>query len=197
MQGKESVAFYDKNAEAFVADTQGADVSKLRARFLAELPQEARILDAGSGAGRDAATFHSLGHEVRAIDGSAAMAQATRDFAGVPTEHTLFLDYEPDILFDGIWACASLLHVPMAELPATLSHLASLLEPGGVLFASFKEGETEEHRNERFFRDLNPVLLEDLVGQVPTLETQEVWTTPDARPERHHELWLNAMLRRA
>ena len=193
----DTVAYYDQNAEDFIEQTKAVDLSDLHARFLAALPSPACILDAGSGAGRDALTFKQRGHEVFAIDASIEMVKATRALAGVPTEHTRFLDYQPTQPFDGIWACASLLHVPMAELPATLTHLASLLNPGGMLFASFKHGTSEEHRNDRFFRDLDAPLLEQLVTQVPALTIQHAWITQDARPGREHEAWLNALLRNA
>lgn len=190
----ETVEYYNSNSRAFIRETEAVDLSALHARFLADLPYPARILDAGSGAGRDALEFKHRGHEVLAIDASIKMVESTRHLAAVPTEHTSFLDYSPGHQFDGIWACASLLHVPMERLPVTLNHMAGLLRPGGTMFTSFKLGTSEGIRDGRFYRDLDQSLFENLVEQLPTLTIRDVWITGDNRPERVNEFWLNGLL---
>jgi hypothetical protein len=97
--------------------------------------------------------------------------------------------------FDGIWACASLLHVPMRELPEVLGRLTLALKPGGVLYLSFKYGHGERHREGRHFTDLDEAGLLTLLGAVPGLLLRERWITADQRPERHGEQWLNAVAR--
>ncbi len=94
---------------------------------------------------------------------------------------------------DGIWACASLLHVPKSELRDTVAHLANFLKTGGTFYCSFKYGDNEVERNGRRFTNLNERLLESLIESLP-LEIKETWVTQDLRPGRESEKWLNALL---
>jgi SAM-dependent methyltransferase len=98
--------------------------------------------------------------------------------------------------FDGIWTCASLLHVPSAELPDVVDRLRTALKPGGILYASFKYGSGEREQHGRRFTDLDEAGLAALLEQVPGLEPVETWTTSDRRPGRESERWLNTLLRR-
>lgn len=132
----DTVKYYDGNADEFVAQTVNADVTDLYVPFLTKLPECAHILDAGSGSGRDTKTFRDMGHDVVAIDASEEMVRATRHLSDGPAIHSTFLGYSGDDQFDGVWACASLLHVPSADLPMTLNHLSGLLKDGGWMFAS-------------------------------------------------------------
>lgn len=192
-QYSETIKYYDENAKDFVEQTIGADLSALYKRFLSDLPCPARILDAGSGSGRDTLAFKKVGHEVVAIDASQEMVKATRSIAGEPVVHAEFLEYISEDLFDGVWACASLLHIPRHLLAQTLIHLAALLKNGGRMFVSFKIGNNEEVRNGRFFNNLDADQLRKILLDVPALEMEAWWITSDARPNRD-EQWLNAIL---
>ncbi|WP_462330101.1 class I SAM-dependent methyltransferase [Thiohalocapsa halophila] len=95
--------------------------------------------------------------------------------------------------FDGIWACASLLHVPAAELPDAMQRLCRALKPGGVIYASFKYGSGEREHHGRRFTDLDEPGLSALLRRVPGLAEAETWTTADLRPGREAERWLNRL----
>lgn len=97
--------------------------------------------------------------------------------------------------FDGIWCCASLLHVPAAELPDVMRRLADALKPGGVWYVSFKYGDGEREVDGRRFTDMDEVRLRRLVRVVAETEVIEVWITRDKRPLRD-EIWLNGVLRK-
>lgn len=189
----DTVKYYDDNADVFVAQTVNADVTELYVPFLSKLPERARILDAGSGSGRDTKAFRDMGHVVIAIDASAEMVGATRRLSDGPTIHSTFLGYSDDDQFDGIWACASLLHVPSTDLPKTLNHLSGLLNVGGWMFASFKIGESEQIRNGRLFNDMDIGRLDAAVDAIQRLSVVTTWETDDVRPERR-ERWLNALM---
>ncbi len=191
----DTVKYYDDNADVFVAQTVKADVTDLYAPFLSKLPEHARILDAGSGSGRDTKAFRDMGHDVVAIDASEEMVRATRRLSDGPAIHSTFLGYLDDDHFDGIWACASLLHVPSADLPMTLDHLSGLLRDGGWMFVSFKIGDNEEVRNGRFFNDMDVERLDAAVDAIQRLSVANTWETDDVRPERH-EQWLNALMQK-
>lgn len=105
-----------------------------------------------------------------------------------------YLHLSADQPFDGIWACASLLHVPRAHLSTILRRLASFLKPTGVLYASFKYGEQEREKGGRYFNDLNEQLLAEHLEHVPSLSALEVWMTADRRTDRSEERWLNCLM---
>ena len=108
-----TIKYYEEHAEEFAANTINADMEEIRRRFLAYLPERARILDFGCGTGRDTRAFLELAYEVTALDGSESMCRIASDFTGTPVRCMNFLDYTPadGEYYDGIWACASLLHL--------------------------------------------------------------------------------------
>ncbi len=189
--------YYDENAQAFFDDTISIDMLPLHERFLARVPEGGHILDAGCGSGRDALAFRRLGYKVTAFDASPALAALAEGLLGCAVPVLRFQDFDWQARFDGIWACASLLHVPMAELPEVLLRLTAALKPGGVLYASFKYGHGERDHNGRRFTDLDEQGLAALLRVVPALVELETWTTADRRPGREEERWLNTVLVRS
>jgi len=191
-----SIAYYDQNARPFFDDTAAARVDDLHTRVLAHVPTGGRILDAGCGSGRDALAFHKAGYEVEAFDGSAAMVALAREHTGLAVRQMRFEEVDgPDAFgggFDLVWASASLLHVPRAELTATAARLVGLLNPGGVLFASFKQGETEREKNGRRFTDMTEPMLR-AVFEALGLKVLDLWGGADARPGREGERWVSAV----
>ncbi len=189
--------WYDENAQAFAKRTQTLDMSHLQNRFLAYLPQGGSILDAGCGAGRDSKAFIEKGFDVTAIDASANMAGVAQAYIGRPVQVMRFQEVAWHGTFDGIWACASLLHVPNHELPSVFERLARALKPGGILYASFKlgNGERQDARTGRHFTDMTEVGVVELARQVSVLELLTVWTTEDVRPEERL-VWVDMLLKR-
>lgn len=189
-----SIAYYDANADAFFQDTVHTDVSELRARFTALVPPGGRILDAGCGSGRDAKAFHDAGFRVTAFDASPEMARRAQVHAGIPVTVRTFAEVIWHNEFDGVWACASLLHVPRPELIGAVTRLREALTSHGVLYVSFKYGQADRSVGGRDFTDLNEAGLAALLADVGDLRLIEAWVTNDRRPERQHERWLNALL---
>jgi SAM-dependent methyltransferase len=186
--------FYQQNAESFFGDTMEVDMKPLYRRFLPQLPDQAHILDAGCGSGRDAIAFANLGHQVTAFDASPALIALAETQLGQPVHCLRFQDITWQEQFDGIWACSSLLHVPAAELPDVMQRLCNALKPGGILYASFKYGSCEREHQGRRFTDLDEPGLAELLRQIPELEEVETWTSGDLRPGREAERWLNTLL---
>ncbi len=192
----ETVDFYEREAARYVADTLGVDVAALRARFCARLPAGALILDAGCGSGRDSRAFVAMGHRVHACDASPAMAREAEAVLGQPVSVVRFEDFETASVYDGIWACASLLHVPEASLPDVLARLWRALRPGGVFYLSMKHGQSERRDGwGRHFTDATASRLRGWLNGLADLGVIEIWITPDARPGSSDE-WLNALLTR-
>ena len=135
-------SYYRDMAKVFFDATCTIDMSELYAPFLKPLPQHATILDAGCGSGRDALAFFRQGYQVQAFDACPELVQLARGHTGLDIQCASFADFQPKTTtINGIWACASLLHLPFAQLPETFRRLAQFLSPGGVIYCSFKYGD--------------------------------------------------------
>ncbi|MDN5870897.1 MAG: class I SAM-dependent methyltransferase [Nitrococcus sp.] len=192
----ETLAYYEQHAARFFDETVDIDMSAARARFLAYLPPHAAILDAGCGSGRDAAAFMAAGYRVSAFDGSPTLAAMATQRLGLDVVVKRFEELTLTPRFDGIWACASLLHLPARRLRDAFARLGNGLRPRGVLYASFKYGLGERNAGGRHFTDMNDDGLADLLTELPIFHVLEVWLAPDQRPQRSGERWLNTLLRR-
>ena len=192
--------YYDHRVTTFIADTRDVDMSEARWRFLAFVPARpngpARILDAGSGSGRDARAFRLLGHEIEAFDASPAMVAATQRHAAVPTRLMRFEDFAWEHPFEGIWACASLLHVAEVDLPGTIDRLADHLVAGGALYLSFKRGTGERVKDGRRFTDMTAESLAALLDGSGTFNEPDIWESRDCRPGRASEVWVNSVVKK-
>jgi SAM-dependent methyltransferase len=146
-----STTYYNTNASRYITDTINADMTALRDRFLVHIPAGGTILDAGCGSGRDAKAFMEAGYEVYAMDASQAMVEHCRNIIGDRVTLATFQDYETEMKFDGIWACASLLHLKPEELDAVLKKFAGFIKPGGIFFMSFKYGTGNYVKDGRYF----------------------------------------------
>jgi len=186
--------YYQANAERYFHDTVHLDMSPLYGRFLGHLRPGARILDAGCGSGRDAKAFSDLGYVVRAFDASPSLAVLAEKHARVPVEALRYQDLEYVAEFDGIWACASLLHVSMDELPDVFGRLARALVTNSIIYASFKFGQGARIADGRRFTDLDEATLMSLATRSRKLEIVETWISRDRRPSRQADRWLNALL---
>lgn len=193
----DSVRYYDRNAERFAADTGGLDLSALQGRFLQHLPAGGRILDAGCGVGRDALAFALRGYSVVAFDASVEMVRIAKGRLAGRAEvlQMRFEDVAWCAAFDGIWACASLLHVPSVELSAVARRLAAALRMGGAIYMSFKQGSRERITDARRFTDQTEETLRSTL-EGTGLTIVEAWTTTDVREGRSGEFWLNAIAKR-
>ena len=189
-----SQEYYDNNAERFISDTIDVDMNAHYERFLAYLNDGASILDAGCGSGRDSLAFKNMGYRVQAFDASSAMVEATRSLDNVPVEKMTVQSAVFDATFDGIWACASLLHVPRTELSTVLENLVSYLNVGGIIYASFKYGLDERQKGGRYFNDQTETSLVKNIDAISNLEIVEQWTSGDRRTGRSDEKWLNCLL---
>jgi SAM-dependent methyltransferase len=161
--------------------------------FLALLEPGARILDAGCGSGRDLKAFSERGYQVVGLDASEAMVRLAREHTNQQVHHLAFQEVTWSQEFDGIWACASLLHVPWRELPEVLERLACALRSGGVLYVSFKHGHGEREHDGRRFTYLDEPRLRALLAEIPDLIVKEYWQSQSIQPKRVPEMWVNAI----
>ncbi|MGO7541723.1 class I SAM-dependent methyltransferase [Rhizobium ruizarguesonis] len=137
-------AFYQENAETYAKRARSLPKQQLDA-FLAGLAPGAAILELGCGGGQDSAYMLSQGFDVTPIDGSTELARQAEALIGRPVGVMLFQELDADSAFDGVWAHASLLHVPRPELPDVFTRIRRALRTGGIIHASFKAGDAEGH----------------------------------------------------
>ena len=187
-----SADYYDDNAQSFYDSTVDVDMVGFYCKFLPLVGAEGRILDLGCGSGRDTKYFVDLGYKVDAIDASKEMVRLASIKSGLEVKHMSFELFSPDLQYDGIWACASLLHVEPKALKSMFVHISHWLNVSGVLYASFKYGEGVRVKDGRTFTDMDEHQLKVLLSAAD-LVLKESWVTYDQRPERN-EKWLNALI---
>jgi len=190
-----TIAFYD---EKYAESTAHLDMQQFYDRFEKYLPEGASVLDAGCGSGRDSKHFIEKGYTVTAFDASETMCECASKMTGLEVRKLTFQEMDYKDCFDGIWACASLLHVPENELSIVLSKLFLSLRDGGVLYASWKCGEAErvEDSSGRFFSDMNKTLLTQYLRLMDNSELEEIWYTKDVRNNYVSQNWINAIVKK-
>jgi len=191
-----SIEFYNKNAEEFYNGTVNADMSATCDKFLQYIKPGGQILDAGCGSGRDSLYFLNRGYKVVSMDASEKMVEVSSLLTGQKTLLMKFEEIDFQNQFDGVWACASLLHVPKSNIVDVLKKLVISLREKGVFFASFKYGNNEIIRDERLFNSYDEDSLKDLMKSVPELECIDIWITQDVRPGREGEPWVSCIYRK-
>ncbi len=182
--------FYDSDPEGYFDRTFGADKSAIRERFARHLEEGAEVLDLGCGSGRDSLAFREMGFRVTSVDGSEGMCRVARERAGLEVRHLLFSELDYIGRFDGVWACASLLHVRSEEILGILSLVRRSLKSGGVFYCCFKQGGFEGVRDGRWYTDMTEASLSGLLESAG-FEPLDVWTS-----EGSGFRWTNSVSRR-
>jgi SAM-dependent methyltransferase len=196
IKNMDSITFYTTNADRYITETLNADMSALRKKFISYLPAHAAILDAGCGSGRDSKAFKESGFDLYAMDASEPMVEHCRTIIGDRCELASFQEYHTDIKFDGIWACASFLHLKPEELDAVLEKFTRFLKPGGVFFMSFKYGEKDYIKDGRYFNCHTSETIAELLNTLDVVEIIENFITSDVREGRSGEKWVNVIVRK-
>ena len=191
-----TLQYYEENADQFIAGTLEADMWDGRNRFLKLLPQQAYILDFGCGSGRDAKAFLEAGYNVDAVDGSFKLCEAATKYTGIPVKQMRFEDLDANGRYDGIWACASILHLPKPELSEIIKKIAAALKPNGILYTSFKYGDFEGERGKRYYTDFTEETVKEFWNKLPFIPIIETWITRDVRPGNEEERWINLLATR-
>ena len=192
----ETLKYYDQNADSFVAGTIGVPFTDIQDRFLALLPPGGKILDFGCGSGRDTKYFHEKGFAVDAVDGSEEMCRYAREYTGMPVRKMFFAELAAIGKYDGIWACSSILHLPLAELTDVFKKIVCALKTDGILYTSFKYGDFAGMRNGRYFTDFTEESFEKYIHGIEGICIKMLWITKDVRPNRGNERWLNTILQK-
>ena len=192
----DTLDYYEKNAETFARGTVDVEFTDIQDRFVNLLPKNGYILDYGCGSGRDTKYFISKGFRVDAADGSEKLCRIASENTGIAVRQMRFSELDASEKYDGIWACSSILHLPKVELRDVFRKMIRAVKSGGYIYSSFKYGEYEGYRNERFFTDFTEKSFEEFINVYSGIEIIEEWVSVDARPGRGDEKWLNLILRK-
>ena len=191
-----TLAYYEDNAKKYFDGTLNINMTVLYRPFLEYMPPYASILDAGCGSGRDTLYFASRGYQVTAFDYAPALVDLANKLTGQEVLQLSFQNLDFKDQFRGVWACSSLLHVPMEDMHDAISRLSRSMKVDGVLYASFKYGSGEKNRDGRLCVDLDEEGADDLIEQHPELTVIRCWKTSDLREGRKQEKWLNLLVRK-
>ena len=191
-----TISYYNNHSDKFTNDTQDLSLSNVLNEFIKYLPNNAYILDFGCGAGRDTKALLNAGYKVDAIDGSEEMCRNASTYTGINVQQMLFDELNDINKYDGIWACASILHVPSKELPSILRKMRDALKEEGVMYISFKYGDFEGIRNNRYFTYLKEDSFNAILKDINHLKIIKEWITSDVRKDREEEKWLNLILQK-
>ena len=186
--------YYNSNAAVFSETTKNVDFSEVQQIFTKHLSPDASILDFGCGSGRDTKYFLNNGYHVTATDGSGVICKMATDYTGIQVKQMLFEELDDRNQYDGIWACASILHLSTNDLLRVFHKMNKALKENGIIYTSFKYGEFEGERNGRYFTDFTEDSLKEFILQIPQLQIKEIWTTGDVREGRGDERWLNILI---
>lgn len=196
MEYNNTLGYYDNHADEFYKSTINVKFTTIQERFLAKLQIGSYILDFGCGSGRDTKYFLEQGYNVEAVDGSAELCKLASEYTGISVKKMYFQELTEAEKYDGIWACSSILHLPMDDLADVVRKMVIALKGNGIIYTSFKYGTFAGERNGRYFTDMTEEGFAEFLSKIDSLKVEEQWTTSDVRPGRGEEKWLNLILRK-
>ncbi len=188
--------YYNQYASIYFENTVNLDVSDIMRPFTAHLEEGASVLDLGCGSGRDSLTFLEMGYDVTALDGSEEMCSLASIHTDLDILHMQYDDLDFNEVFDGIWACASLVHLEKSKLPGIINKISKALKPGGIFYMSVHKGNFEGTRNQRFFAEYTKNELKDIFEAFPELDIEDIWVTEDVRLKQGGQEWLNLLVKK-
>jgi len=196
MKDIKTIEYYNKNAANFIAGTRDADISEIRNKFINLLSPGSLILDAGCGSGRDTLFFINSGFEVTSIDASSEVCKLAEEYTKHPVICMSFDEIDSSDEFDGIWACASLLHIARESQTAIMEKLVHALKIGGILYASWKYGFEDHYVGERYYCDMNEQLILKTIPDNLNLKVLDLWVSSDVRACSKSQYWINMLLQK-
>lgn len=185
--------YYEINAKRYAAETFSSDMSEQYQRFLPLLRKKARILDAGSGSGRDSCYFQKRGYEVTALEPSRNLCKEIEKVFSGEIVCSDIQAYQPDKQFDGIWACASFHHLQEKEVLGFFEKIDRYLNDEGIVYLSGKNGiSTGKAVDGRYFLEFTEELVEKILAVNERVRVEQLWYTEDVN-RREGVRWMNVI----
>ena len=189
-----TIDYYDRNADEYFARTADVTLDEIYSRFLKYIPEGGRIMDLGCGSGRDVKWFCDHGYEAYGLDASRELVSKASEEYDIPIFTGLIEEWTTSTPFDGVWCCASLMHLDDSALEQFFENLKYNLKPGGVLFMSVKSGiETGLDEQGRYFRNFTEEDVHEIITQHGEFELKELWYTED-KLSRDSFRWMNVII---
>ena len=123
-----TLKYYNENAKSFASGTVSVKFTEVQDKFLEKLNPDAYILDFGCGAGRDTKYFLSRGYQVDAVDGSEQLCRIASEYTEIKVRQMLFQELDEKEKYDGIWACATILHLQKKQLREVFENMYAALK---------------------------------------------------------------------
>lgn len=197
MGPERTVNYYEEHAKVFASETLNADMSSFYQPFLEKIKKEGLILDAGCGSGRDSLFFKKAGYRVEAMDASKEMCKEAEKVLNQKVHCCFFEELEEKEVYDGIWCCASLLHVKKEKMAGTLNHLLSTLKKDGIFYACWQKGKEERMVGDRYYADYTKEQLEEMLEHVQSGELLKFWESEDVLQDPPRtKIWMNIIMKK-
>ena len=193
----DSIDYYNRYAVPYYEETVDVDMTEVIEPFMELLPENAEVLDLGCGSVRDTIVLEERGFYVTPMDGSEEMCKLAEINTDQEVLQMTYDEMEFDDVFDGIWACAALVHLTDDEMREIMKKLIQALKADGILYFSVHKGDRDGIYNGRYFRDYTRKELSDLMEEFPELELINMWTTQDARSGKSDGQWLNVLAKKS
>lgn len=188
-----TIDYYNNHAEPYYRTTINADLGEARRRFAAYLADKATVIDVGCGSGRDVLEFRNMGFDAIGLDASEELVELARKRLGIPIICTDMSRWIADEPFDGIWCCASLMHLNETDCEKFFANLEYNLKSGGVIYISVKSGvETGLDDSGRYIRNFTEEDIREIANSVEGLRIVELWHTRDTLSRKGFK-WLNVI----
>lgn len=190
---EKTIKYYNDNSEEYIKNTFCVDMSFLYQKFEKYLNKNSKILDIGFGSGRDLIYF-SKKYEAYGIDLCENFVNHLKVMGYTNVTKQGVEDFSFDFKFDGMWACASLLHIKKENLNQAIENCLKYLSKGGVFYFSFKQGDYCGEINGRYYHYLNLDFLNSILKDL-NCKIIESFFTDDNLKDRN-EKWINIILQK-
>lgn len=193
-----TLEYYNKNAQLYCEQTLIGNLQENYEKFLSRLPKKAYILDFGCGSGRDSKYFIDNGYKVKAIDGSIEMCKLASKYIEQEVDCMRFDELDDINIYDGIWACSSILHIEKENLSSILTKMINALKINGVIYTSFKIGEGYEVKEGKYYNYLTKEEMEFILNtiskNVKMIDYFE--TLPSTKRNAKGTIWGNFIIKK-
>ena len=192
-----TIEYYNKNSKDYFDSTVNVDMSASYEEFINLLPKGSKILDLGCGSGRDSLQFMKLGYDVTAVDGSLELAKRAAKLLGKEVIVISFEELQLEDKYDGIWACASLLHLDNNALRDVLNKLYDNLNDSGIFYMSFKYGTSEFiDKNNRYFNMFTDERLIKFIEENTKYNILQISGADDSLGRINEVKWINVLCKK-
>ena len=191
-----TLTYYNENAQEYFNNTVKGNMQLSYDKFLKYIPKNSYILDFGCGSGRDSKYFLDQGYRIKAIDGSIELCLIAEKYLNHKVENMYFSELNDNNVYDGIWSCASILHINKKEFIGILKKMVTALKKEGIMYISFKNGIGEEIINGRYFQYYTKEEFINVINSFDDLEILDIYITKSTTNFNEEKEWNNFILKK-